>query len=213
MPGQVEPRRVEQRGSQGRTSTGLPRVVPSGENQIECSFLQAVTESTTTTVTDTTKYWRPWLPKQTNSSTKEGRMMAEPSFKHLASHFGGVSEDIRRTGQPSSTMTPGIPSGQYTSTTRLPPAPPMSAPRMPRLKEILLTTVRPYQRVEMPYLLPTTKRVHFFPTISPTPIPAPPSQFLPYNENQWIVRPAGTRIQMIRKRAVPPQIERPPTMN
>ena len=213
MPGQVEPRRVEQRGSQGRTSTGLPRVVPSGENQIECSFLQAVPESRTTTVTDTTtKYWRPWL---TNSTTKEGkmmagRMMAEPSFKHLASHFGGVSD------QPSSTMTPSIPSGQYTSSTMPPPT---SAPRMPRLKEILLTTIRPYQRAEMPFLLPTTKRVNFFPTMRPTPIPAPPSQFLPYNENenQWIVRPAGTRIQMIRRRAavpaVPSQIETPPHMN
>ena len=156
-------------------------------------------------MTNTTKFWRPWLANQTSSSPKEGKMMPQPSFKQILSHFGGIEGASRETGHPSLNTTPGIPSGHYQTTTRLPPPPPM-----PRLREILMTTVRPLRRAEIPYFLPTTKNIHFFPT--PTPLPAPPSQFVPYNGNQWIVRPAGTRIQMVRKRAAP-QIERPPTMN
>ena len=168
---------------------------------------RAVTENT-----DSVTYWRPWqdttkgpIKTPVRDTPREAvRDTPRASFKHILPNVGRGGEGLEPHLMGGVGGVGGVggyqhhqttPVGPFYNITSLPPPP------MPRLRDLLLTTITPVRRSELPFLYPTTSYV-------PTPTPGPPaSRFVPFQGRQYVVRPAGSRISMKRRST---QIEPPP---
>ena len=208
-------------------STVPPQLVSAdkGENTLEFSRAQECPVETVTTVAravtennDGVTYWCPWEDDKETFPPPVQRVRATPmaSFKHFVPNLGRGGEglephlvggtggyqpqliggvggiQLQRGGtlQPHQTTTVG----PFYNLTSL-------APPMPRLRDLLLTTVTPVRRSELPLIYPTTS---YLPSLTTGPTA---SRFVPFQARQYVVRPAGSRISMKRRTT---QIERPP---
>ena len=172
---------------------------PEGKNTLDFSYAQDCQVATVRAVTKTNKevtYWRPWEGVKRTVHPAVPRVRATPiaSFKHYIPQLGGGGLQPQPQPTPAGTL--------YNLTTMAPMTTPymMEANRtgyMPRLRDLLLTTVTPVMRSEIPP--PTSFLPH---TSGP-----PTSRFVAFQPRPYIVRKAGSRISMMKKMT---QLERPP---
>ena len=135
--------------------------------------------------------WRPWLPSSVTSTPVTGGQMGDHSMSPKTT-FSPISPPPQPSPLPSA------------STSKMPP--PQTTPRLPTLR-LKFTTLTPYRKVS---LTTTPMRPNPFPAI-----PSAHSGFKPYQkqaDDQWIVRPLKSRLQLIRRRSTDSQIEKPPKM-
>ena len=185
LPQQVfQPSWADRRGS--TVATAQPRLVtaPAGENNLDFSSVQV--SKVTTSPTEPVKFWRPWE----SVSRKIHPAIPRASFKGYNVQQPTPAEELYNFSTMASMQTPYLVGANRTG-------------YMPRLRDLLLTTVQPMLRSEIP---PTS----FIPHASR----APTSRFVAFTP--YIVRKRGSRIQMTKQGTNPkesgPQtnIERPP---